>query len=176
MIYLGLDISTSCIGMALLNENKELLKETCLRLDKAPYKTYSFYEKLEAFRGFLLEFVEGCKVDCVVVEQALGGHVRSSAQIIQKLARFNGACRFIVFSELGIIPEEIHPSTIKARVKLKVPKGGCKKTETLKLITELYPQFTYGLTRSGNPEKGSDDRADAIMAALGFIILQENSK
>ena len=72
MIYLGLDISTSCIGMALLNENKELLKETCLRLDKAPYKTYSFYEKLEAFRGFLLEFVEGCKVDCAVVEQALG--------------------------------------------------------------------------------------------------------
>ncbi len=175
MIYLGLDISTSCIGMALMDDDK-IIKEDNLRLNLTKHKNFDFYDKLEAFEEKIVSFIGDVDFDCFVVEESLAGHNRSTNSILIKLGRFNGACRHIIYRLYGKKAFEIHPNTVKKQIGLKVPRGGNKKKLTIELVSKLYPEFTYELTPKKNPVPGTDDRADAITVALAFYIKNFKNK
>lgn len=169
MIFLSLDISTSCIGMALMRNDK-LIKDGLINFKKKPYKDLDFYEKLNVFEEKIQEFVGSIVFDEIVVEESLAGHNHSTNKILIKLGRFNGACRYIIHKLYNRKAKEIHPQTVKKQIGLKVPRGGNKKKLTIEFISQLYPEFSYELTRAGNPVPGTDDRADAISIGLAYYI------
>jgi len=97
MVVLGLDISTSNVGMVLL-ESSDTQRHRLIKANGYPISGIrGLWSKACFIRERLLEMTEGVKVDAVVVEESLMSFRRnsSSAGVIAVLNRFNGIVSFI---------------------------------------------------------------------------------
>lgn len=109
-IYLGLDVSTQCIGVCILEDDGsqygKILELTHIN-PKVPKKTKES-EKLYLKKKSFSEFIERFKdygITNVVIEEPL---MRSNNVLtVSTLLRFNGMISDCVYSELGVIPEYI---------------------------------------------------------------------
>ena len=177
-MILGLDISTSITGVSLVNKEGDLVFCAAWRTDK---KGLTFFEKLSIFKDRVEELkqeLENKDISAIYVEEPFGMYAsgRSSAQVISKIQRFNGACCWILKEVLMKEPQYIKVNTARKLYGIKLPRGCNTKEVVLKNVSSKETNFSYELTKKGNCVKGTYDRADSVVIARAGISLYNDSK
>ena len=161
-VALGLDISTSKIGLCIMDYKFNLLKTELIKLNTK--------DELEDRCLQLEEYINNLNYNIkdIYIESAFiafsGG--KTSAITMSKLQRFNGMVCFMVRKLLGQQAVLISPTKARGLVHLKIKRGENTKLKVIEHVEKTFPNdFKYELTRYGNPKPGTDDRADAIVIA-----------
>ena len=172
MKILGLDISSSKIGIALLDEENIIIS------DVLKFKSnQSLEERAAQFERRMREIDTHHVVFDVYVEQPAimfrGG--KTTAFTMAILQRFNGMCCYILSQIYESEAVLVNPNSARSVLGIKVPRkvpSKEKKKAIIESISERFgDQFKYNLTRQGNPQPGTDDRADALVVALAGPLL-----
>lgn len=188
MIVLGLDVSTSNVGMCVLQTSKEataLLHAEGLSLTKVK----GLIPKAMAFKQAAIKLKndlsrQGYKVTAVVVEEPLQAFRSrmSSAGTIATLNRFNGMVSFIASELFGLEAQMANVVSIRKQVGLKLDKKSDKNTkeQVFDWVSQNYvmEEFTWPtkVLKSG-PNKGLTrfdtccyDIADAFVVAYSTCL------
>ena len=175
-MILGLDISTSVIGIAVLDEDKNLVSYDAIK--------FKSDVSLEERADFLSKEVQTLnttwRIKHVFVEQPFiafsGG--KTTAVTMSKLQRFNGMCCYGLYCIYRNSPTLIQANKARGLVGIKVRRGEKAKPVVLAWVEENYKgSFSYEMTRHGNPKPTTYDMADAVVVARAGIELlnQENT-
>ena len=167
-VYIGLDISTSKIGVAIISEKRKLIETKLIKLKKE----LELEQKTREFIMELVPLLSDKKTLGVFVEEpaSIFSMGRSSAHTISKLQRFNGMCCYALSILFNKNPKLIPVRTARSSVGIKVKRGQNTKLEVIKHVKQMYSKkFIVEYTRHGNPRPGTDDIADAIVVALAGI-------
>lgn len=99
------------------------------------------------------------------IEERLGNFTSgmTTMQTLMKLAQMNAVITHRLSVDGPV--KHIHPATAKRLAGLKVPKGGDKKAEAVKLAAGVGG-LVLNLTKKGNLVRGTDDMADAWLLAV----------
>lgn len=115
-IILGLDVSTTTIGICLLQDDGsdygKLIELTHVspKSSKDADKTEALFQKVEIFREFIKKYKD-FKISTIVIEAPL---LRSNnVETVSVLLRFNGMVSMACYEELGVVPNYI--SSYEAR-------------------------------------------------------------
>lgn len=173
---LGLDISTSVVGIAVLNKHKEIIFYNAIK-----FKANMDLESRAEFLQNTIQVIDSqWRINHVFVEQPFiafsGG--KTTAVTMSKLQRFNGMCCYGIYSLYGNSPTLIQANKARGLVGIKVKRGQKAKPVVLEWVKDEYPDdFTYEMTKYGNPKPATFDMADAIVVARAGIELlnEENS-
>jgi hypothetical protein len=166
-MILGLDISSSCIGWCVINENEKVLDVGHLEFNK---KQKSLYKKLHEFENLLLEIKDKYgQYFKIYVESPLFGS--NNQNVVNLLQRWNGMCCAQLYWTFNTEPVLIpNVSALKA-VGIKVPKG-VKGLERKKFILQyvqnlgIISEDRWALKKTGNPKDWCYDQADAYVIAV----------
>ena len=164
---LGLDVSSSKIGIAVLGEDRKILTSEVIKLksdDSLENRALMLENKLEKLKKFY--FIENIYVEEPFI--AFGGG-KTTAQTMATLQRFNGMCCYIVYRVFDTSPNMVQVRSARSKLGIKIPKGTAQKDSKkyiIEYVEKNHPEFKYNLTAHGNPQPGTDDRADAIVIAL----------
>ena len=180
-MILGLDISTTIIGVALLDEENNLIVSDHWDITKHD----TLFEKAEVVGSLMWELRTKYNINQVFIETALKKFFpgKSRADTIIKLAKFNGIVSWLCFDTFGDAPTFINVNTARTLYGLSFPRG-TKGPQRKKMVIEAVKEkektsFTVEMARGGkNYKKGTDDRADAVVIARAgeFLLKNENNK
>jgi Holliday junction resolvasome RuvABC endonuclease subunit len=174
-MILGLDVSTSITGYALLDGDKIVLNGAW---DTRKYK--DFFDKVTHVRAGLEEVYRkyGPEIRAVYIEQSLQSFRSgfSSAKTLSTLSRFNGVVSWLVFDLYKIKPEYLAATSARKLCGIKVRRGQKAKAVVLDYLLENEPSFVVEYTRHGNPKPDSYDRADSIVIARAGRISENKRK
>jgi|TARA_R110000823_G_C15952248_1_gene502091 Holliday junction resolvasome RuvABC endonuclease subunit len=181
-MILGLDISTSIVGVAIVNpETKELVVSEHIDLTKID----SVFSKAELVGAELWQINNNHAIKNLFIETALMKFIpgRSKADTIVKLAKFNGIISWMCYDTFGLNPVYLNVNTARSLYGLSFPRG-TKGPQRKKMVIESVIEkektaFKYEMARGGkNYKKGTDDRADAIVIARAgeFLLRNENNE
>jgi len=183
-MILGLDISTSIIGITILDKDGKIIKTDALDLrNKNHYPDiYAKYQKVfETVRHLRHQtWYEGSDIfSHIFIEQSLqmfrSGF--SSAKTLSTLSSFNGVVTYLCFRELGIKPEHLSASSARKSCGITIKKGTKAKEQVVKFLLDNEPKFTVEYTKSGNLKPKYYDIADSIIIAkAGYEICQSRKK
>jgi Holliday junction resolvasome RuvABC endonuclease subunit len=182
-MVLGIDISTSITGFAILDKDGELVYSESIDLRK--YKTIfrksvEIKEKiLDIFEEFVVDNYHEDIVDHIYIEQSLHMFMRgkSSAKTLSTLTRFNGIVSWLIYELFEIEPEYIGATSARKHAGIRVPRGQKAKEVVMKFLLDNEPKFVIEYTTQGNPKPEAFDRADALVVAkAGYSIEQARSK
>jgi len=167
-MILGLDVSTTCTGFAIIDFEGNLIETYAVRTDKkVNKKMLTHYERLDTLKQKLQETKRKYQIQHIFIEAPLlhMSSNSSTAGTMSKLQAFNGAFSYLVYTMFR--KEPIHIQFLSARKTYGVvySKGMDVKKEVLKLVVKKHPEFVVELTRKGNPIKGTYDRSDALVIA-----------
>lgn len=170
-MILGLDVSTSRIGWAIVNKNQELVDSDFFKTDNKA----SLEERAEALKDKVLKPIMTIyNITEIRIEEPFsmfsGG--KTTAKTMSSLQRFNGMVSLTAHQLLGKPPTLVGATTARSRVGIKVPRGTKAKVVVLKWVDERFDNFIMEHTRHGNPKPGLDDEADAIVVALSHFDLR----
>jgi len=182
MNVLGLDISSSIVGITILNEDGMLYNKALIFKPKRCKKTKTdtpmpWFEKLDLVKQTFQEIATFANneftIDKLCIEDYLkmfkGG--KTSAETLFTLARFNAVVSYIARDIFKIDPTYYTVSAIRKSIGFTVPKGFVetkeytKKDYVLDKVVEDCPTFVVRYTAKGHPEKGVYDRADSYAVA-----------
>lgn len=178
-MILGIDISTSCTGFAVLDEDKEIVYTSFIKV-KEPSKKH-INEVLLCFLPEIKKIKSTYDIKNICIEQPLFKFSRgkSTANTIVRLLQINCLLTYACELEFGFTPSHMASGTARSLVGVEFPaiwkKKGFKKTSKmvkahlLKFLLEIYPDFSYGLTRNNTPAAGTDDVVDAVIMARAYI-------
>lgn len=165
--YLGVDISTSKIGIALIDEDKKVLVSEVIKLKPEN----SLEDRAIMFENKLLKLQKYYYISDIFVEEAFiaFGGGKTTAQTMAKLQRFNGMCCYVIRKvfERDSVPVAVRSA--RSKLGIKIPKGVKDKDAKQVIIewaTSNFQDFKYDVTAHGNPLPGTDDRADALVIAV----------
>jgi len=181
-MILGLDISTSCTGWCLLNDEGDLsaMGYIDLKLEKGVFK------KAEAVKKELESLNVLNDINDVCIEENLQSFRSgfSSAQTLSTLARFNGIVSYLCFEEFGFEPRFLNVNRARKQLGIKLirKKNGGKPTKEQVLewvsthLCSTGYKWPVKVLKSG-PRKnqtvlvgGCYDMADAyVIAAAGLM-------
>jgi hypothetical protein len=172
-MILGLDVSTSITGVAIVDNNGELIYNEVWDLRK--YK--NFFTKAE----FIRERIESLpyKPERIFIEQSLQSFRSgfSSAKTLSTLSRFNGVVSWICYHHLAMEPEYLAATSARKMCGIKIPRGVKAKEVVLEYILTNESDFDIVYTKHGNPKPGTYDKADAIVIArAGYSLCQKKKK
>tara|TARA_A100001515_G_scaffold107453_1_gene88271 strand:+ start:34 stop:612 length:579 start_codon:yes stop_codon:yes gene_type:complete len=177
-MILGLDISTSVVGVAIVDpETKDLIVSEHIDLTKID----SVFSKAELVGSELWQIGNNHDIKNLFVETALMRFIpgRSRADTIVKLAKFNGIVSWMCYDTFGLQPTYLNVNTARSLYGLSFPRG-TKGPKRKKMVIEAVIEkektaFKYEMARGGkNYKKGTDDRADAIVIARAGEYLLRN--
>jgi len=170
---LGLDISTTRIGIA---DDKLLHSDLIKFKSELPLE-----DRAAIFESIMRKVNTKYTPFYVFIEKpAINFRSGSTAHVMAKLQRFNGMCSYACRKVFKENPELIDVRQARKALGIKIPRGKGTKSLAKKVVIDhveaLFENFQYTLTYKGNPQPGTDDRADAVVIALGGIkIFEENS-
>ena len=179
---LGLDISTSIIGISIF-ENKKM--KSMFHIDLT--KTKCLFEKANNYKNFLKEKLELINLENIYIEDTLQSFSRgmSSAKTLMTLAKFNGIISHITFELTGIKPTFINVNVARKTLGIKIDKTlqKDKKEQVMDWVSlDLggYDWPTKVISRGKNKglvkyEKFCYDIADAYVICKAGIIINEQS-
>jgi Holliday junction resolvasome RuvABC endonuclease subunit len=176
-MLLSLDISTSCTGYCIFDEDK-LVDIGYINLSKHK----DFYEKAARIKSVITEIAKKFKIKDVAVEENLQAFRPglSSAKTLMTLAQFNGTVRWICSEIFSLKPESINVNAARKSVGLKINKKDKTKNTKEKVLDWVMlqdPSLTWPtkVLKSG-PNKGktricneSFDMADAYVIGKAFF-------
>jgi|TARA_R110000824_G_scaffold206558_6_gene391749 RNase H-fold protein (predicted Holliday junction resolvase) len=169
---LGLDISSSKIGIALLDKEEIVISEV-LKFKSS----MSLEERAEIFQKRMQQINDHHVIYEVFVEQPAmmfkGG--KTTAFTMATLQRFNGMTCYITYKVFEMEAELVNPLSARSILGIKVPRGIPPKDKKRFIIERMAERFEdsfkYEMTRHQNPQPGTDDRADALVVALAGPLL-----
>jgi Holliday junction resolvasome RuvABC endonuclease subunit len=164
---LGFDVSSSCIGYAVLEIEDNNIKFISCNYIK-PIKKGSIIERLADTRDKIKNIIEENKPNYIGIEDIVqfmaGG---STAKTIIILISFNRMIGLMAHDYLGKPPELFSVMTV--RHSLKLTKVLPKKDEIPTLVEKhLGIKFPYVLGKKGKIQTVSYDQADAVAVALHY--------
>jgi len=165
--YLGVDISTSKIGIAVIDSDKNIVVSEVIKFKDGN----SLEEKAQLFENKLLKLNKYYFISDVFIEEpfvAFGGG-KTTAQTMAKLQRFNGMCSYTVFKVFEHQANMVNVRSARSKLGIKIPKGLKEKevkNTIIEWVSNKFDTFKYDMTAHGNPLPGTDDRADAVVIAL----------
>lgn len=171
-MIIGWDVSTSFIGVCVS------LFDGTFRYRVIEVKGETMLEKYRFVKGAIGPFLLGLQAEfgdeprTHIVEDRLGNFSQGKTmqQTLMKLAQMNAVVSHFLDLDGKVI--HVHPSRAKSLAGLKVPKGGDKKAEAIKLVRSRDGSFPYTQTKAGNPKAGVADMADAwLLTIAGTKIL-----
>jgi len=171
-MILGLDISTSITGLAIVDKSGKLLYTD--HIDTRKEK--NIFDKASKVRAVLLELKNSNSIEHIFIEQPFtffnsGG---SSAKTMATLQRFNGMVSWIANEVFKVEPDYIGASEARKLCGVKIARGQNTKKIVLKAVVDMEPTFEVEYTRHGNPKAGYCDRADGVvLAKAGSIKCQD---
>ena len=177
-MILGLDISTSVVGVAIVDpDTKDLIVSEHIDLTKFD----SVFSKAELVGSELWQIGNNHDIKNLFVETALMRFIpgRSRADTIVKLAKFNGIVSWMCYDTFGLQPTYLNVNTARSLYGLSFPRG-TKGPKRKKMVIEAVIEkektaFKYEMARGGkNYKKGTADRADAIVIARAGEFLLRN--
>lgn len=173
-MYLGLDISTSCTGYAILRADGTIRKLDAWDF-KNPKKFPDFFSKARFIKREIRLLQQHYELEHIFIEPALTSFARgkSSATTISTLLKFNGIVSWLCEDETGITPEFIPASTARKKVGIKIPKGEKAKKCVMDFLLQNEQQFAnmVTFTPQGNPSPKFFDMADAlVIARAGYYL------
>jgi Holliday junction resolvasome RuvABC endonuclease subunit len=181
-MILGLDISTTMVGVAIIDPDSKSLVH-CEGWDIS--KCQSMFDKAEYIGANLYTIRSQYDIKHVFVETALKRFLpgKSRADTIIKLAKFNGVVSWLCFECFEFVPTYINVNTARTLYGLSFPRG-TKGPQRKKMVIEAVIEkektsFKYEMARGGkNYKKGTDDKADAVVIARAgeFILRNKDNK
>jgi len=174
MKVLGLDISTTKIGIALLDDEELIISEV-IKLKS----NMSLEQRAHIFEEKMLQIDDKHVIMDIYIEAPamMFGGGRTTAITMAKLQRFNGMTSFIVSAVFDIEALQINPLSARSVLGIKMPRklpNKEKKRFIIDWVKEKYRDgFRYDMTRQGNPQPGTDDKADAVVIGLAGQIISE---
>ena len=160
-MILGLDVSTSIIGVCLLKDDK-VVKADYIDLRKVS----GLLHKAQVVEDYINNNLKEIKIEHIFIEQALmffrrGG---STAKTMAILQNFNGVVSWLCFKQLELEPQYITPISARSKCGIKVPRGKKAKEVVMEHFLESK-EFPIDYTRYGNVQKYCYDMADAVVVA-----------
>ncbi len=160
-MILGLDVSTSIIGVCLLKDD-EVVKTDYIDLRK----TQGLLHKAKVVEDYITHNLQEEDIEHIFIEQALmffrrGG---STAKTMAVLQNFNGVVSWLCFKMLSLEPKYVTPISARSKCGIKVPRGKKAKEVVMEHFLETK-EFPIDYTRYGNVQKYCYDIADAVIVA-----------
>ena len=161
---LGLDVSTSRVGITILNSNAGLIDCQAVKLNSK----YQLEIRCDQLKNYLKLNYNKYNIKEIYIESPFimfsGG--KTTAMTMAKLQRFNGMVSYMVRQLYGINSVSIAANKARGLVGLKIKRGEKTKLKVIEWVEKEYPKdFIVEYTRHGNPKPGTDDKADAIVIA-----------
>lgn len=172
-MILGVDCSTSKIGIALLNKDEKIIISEVVILNKhfsLEERAWNFKDKIKEIKNkFCIDSLTIVMEEPFVNFKGGGGSAKTTAI----LHRFNGMICYILYDLFHKLPILISPRTARSKLGIKpsrkVSSQIQKKKPIIDYVSKKYGiDFIYELTPKGNPRPGTDDRADAIVLCLAY--------
>ena len=180
---IGLDISTSCTGIAFMSLSGEIIK-----LDYCKPVGDSLVEKTNYFK----KYFDKSWIDAglpapskIYIEQNLQRFRRgfSSASVINTLARFNGMLSYVMYEHFEVEPTYINVNEGRKVLGIKIPRGSDTKEEILGWCQQKYPNIEWPTKKlKSGPRKGlvildpcCYDISDALITAKAGLKLDSIS-
>jgi len=178
---LGLDISTSCTGYCLLEDDGTIKGLGFIPLGK--YKTH--FDKANRVMSDLRQLKKNHNISIIAIEENLQSFRTgfSSAQTLSSLAKFNGVVAYLCEDIFGLQPQFFNVNSARKTVGLKIisrKKGGTNtKDQVLEWAkSELGPSYSWPTkTLKSGPRKnqtvlepGCYDMADAYVIARSALL------
>jgi|TARA_R110000823_G_scaffold301294_1_gene422199 hypothetical protein len=181
-MILGLDISTTMVGVAVINkETRSLVKSDGWDISKLE----TTFEKAEFIGAELYTLRAEYDIQDLFIETALKRFMpgKSRADTIIKLAKFNGIVSWLCYECFDFPPTYINVNTARSLYGLSFPRG-TKGPQRKKMVIDAVIEkektsFKYEMARGGkNYKKGTDDKADAIVIARAgeFLLRNKDNK
>ena len=176
MIVCGLDISTSCIGICILNT-----KENTQKFSSISPKGNSWLEKAQSVKPLLEDLFLENKIEKVYIEENLQAFRPglSSAKTLMSLSRFNGIVSFMIMDNHGIEPEFLNVNSARKSLGIKIERKSHKSTKE-QVLDWVNSQINFDwptrIMKSGK-RKGEEvlrndvyDMADAFVIARAGVL------
>lgn len=168
-MILGFDLSTSCTGYTILNEDGDVVINSSWQLSKLD----SFYDKILFVKKELFIIKEKYKIENIFIEQSLNKFKDkfSSAEVLALLAKFNGVVSWLCYEIFDLKPSYISASTARKKCGITIKKGIEQKAkeqvyEHLKNEKWFKPEFK----KTGRLKDFCYDRLDSfVIAKAGFL-------
>lgn len=174
-MILALDISSTCTGIAIIDNQGKIVYSEVLLL-----KHYEdIFQKGDYVRREMVLIEKSYSISAVFIEEPLMSFKSgfSSAQVISLLNRFNGMVSLICYETFGITPEYINASSARKMNDITIHRGENSKQKVLDHLLLTDDSFVVEYTKKGNPKPGTFDRADAlIVARAGLKLLNDSSR
>lgn len=180
-MILGLDVSTTVCGWAIIDRNGKNVGIGYHRFAK----DVDLYYKISEFRMVIDEAIyEYCgaypnQIHQIYIEEPVKMYGASTAHVISLLQRFNGMVSATLAIDHGINPVLINALHARSVVGLKVPRG-IKKVEGKKAIlqhvrdTGLVSENNWQYKKTGQPQDHCFDMADAFVIAYAGYLNESN--
>lgn len=183
-IFLGFDISTTCIGISLFDNNGDLIKveHLVLKPDKDVLPEHRIFAKANMFEAFIQKFKE-YEVTKIFIEEPLV--MSNNINTSNLLMKFNGICSYILLNHLLVIPDYISvhnirvalcPELIRTEIKkgvqknvLSFPKDIKGKEYIFTKIQTIYKDIDWVKDKKGQLSKFNYDMSDAIAVGLAGL-------
>lgn len=173
MRFLGLDASSSVIGIAVLDFIDNKIEVIKIDHFKCPKKG-DLFNKLNIIREFIFKIIDQYKPDRIILEDIIlfmAG--KSTAKTITTLAVLNRTVGLAIFNKTGKSPELFNVMAV--RHALKEGKQLPAKETIPALLEKVFDKpFPMVYTKTGKLDKISYDRADA--AALAYTAIKKLKK
>ena len=177
-VFISFDISTSCIGFSMFNENFDLISVKALKLSKIE-KTEEDTEILkgDGFKKFVSELTNYEIIDIFVEEPLVKSN---NVYTVNKLLKFNGICSYILRDVLGIIPKFMSVDDVRrifcpemceydVKKDKMVLKFKSRKIEPkiyiFEKISKEYTNISWILDKKGKLKTENFDITDSIALA-----------
>ena len=173
-LIMGLDASTSTIGLTILKYQDGYLSLDHIEYYKPPKKG-NLFEKLAAVRQYIIDKLIEFQPDYTALEDIiLFIPGKSSAITITSLAQLNRTVGLAIYNQTGKPPELLDVNRIRRAIKLekKQPKKP-QIPETIEKHLDIKFPYVY-ITRGKNKGKIAEesyDEADSCAVALAYYKL-----
>ena len=169
MKHMGLDISSSTIGIVVTEDN--ILKyQGHYKPMKSKVKKVSktLAERLSKTYEDMICILKKHNPDTVCIEDYARKFSpgRSSAQTIIVLSCFNEVVSMACIDAISVIPSKYPVASIRKTIGLK---GKVDKQDVLNKVLNSHPNFKIEKNRSGNTKKETYDEADALAVVIHHL-------
>jgi Holliday junction resolvasome RuvABC endonuclease subunit len=167
---LGLDISTTTIGIATINKHIKTGKIQLVNVEYfKPSKDGSIFERLIKVKEFTLDLLKRFSPDVIVIEDYARFMAGSSgAATIIPLAIFNTTIGLTILEKTGKEPILMNVNTIRKWIKTGEERLA-KEDVPEAVAHHLKIDFPYEMTKKGKIAVENFDMADAIAVALAYL-------
>ena len=172
--FLGLDISTSCTGVCILDQDNNLVVLDSIRLDKCK----DFFDKCATVKNYLDILNKLHNIQYIFIEQDLQAFRPglSSAATINTLARFNGAVTFMAYQTFMTRPDLINVTKARSAVGIKINHKDKSKTTKEKIFDWVSGEidFDWPKKKTGAVKTSCYDMSDAyVICSAGINLLRD---